>query len=84
MLWQSVLCSQVTQLYTYGHSFPILFHYGLSPDIECFPALYSRTLLFLHTIYNSLHLLIPSRLVVAKREGGGGGEKWEFGIRSGI
>ena len=32
---QSLLYSKVTQLYTYRHSFfYILFHYGLSQDIE--------------------------------------------------
>ena len=35
MLWQSLLYSKVTQLYTYRHSFfNILFHCGLSQDIE--------------------------------------------------
>ena len=33
-----------------------VFHYGLSQDIM----LYGRTLLFIHPIYNSLHLLIPN------------------------
>ena len=35
--------------------FHILFHYGL-----LFLVLYSRTLSFIHSIYNSLHLLIPN------------------------
>ena len=39
--------------------FPILFHYGLSQDIEYiyFPVLYGTTLLLIHSICNSLHLL---------------------------
>ena len=35
MFCESLLYSKVTQLYTYRHSFfYILFHYGLSQDIE--------------------------------------------------
>ena len=38
----------------------ILFHYGSSQDIEySSPCYYCRTLLMIHYIYNSLHLLIP-------------------------
>ena len=37
----------------------ILFHYGLSQDIE-YPVLHSRTLLFTHSVYTSLHPLIPN------------------------
>ena len=41
--------------------FHILFHYGLLQDTECIvPVLYSRTLLFIHSICNSLHLLVPN------------------------
>ena len=41
--------------------FHILFHYGLSQDIEYSSlVLYSRTLLFINLIYNTLHLLIPN------------------------
>ena len=46
------VCTQI-----FSHFFPffhfIIFHYGLSWDAEC------RTLLFIHPIYTSLHLLIP-------------------------
>ena len=35
----------------------MFFPYGLSQDVEYM--LYSRILLFIHSIYNSLHLLIP-------------------------
>ena len=51
----------MTQLYIYVYIlFNILFHYGLSWDIEYkFPVLDSRTLLFIHPVYHSLHLLIP-------------------------
>ena len=43
----------------YVHFSYIFFHHGLSQDIEYgFPVLYSGTLLFTRSIYNSLHLLI--------------------------
>ena len=46
----------VTYIYSFSYSFP-----GLSQNIEysslCY--IYSRTLLFIHTTYNSLPLLIP-------------------------
>ena len=45
-----------TWLYTYRCSFPLWFITGFWIR---FPALYSRTLLFIHPVYNSLHLLIP-------------------------
>ena len=62
-----VLISTVQQSDSVIHIYILfhpLFHYGLSQDIEfpvLFPVLYSRTLLFIHSIniYNSLHLLIP-------------------------
>ena len=48
----------VTYMYILFH---ILFHYGLSQGIyHRFPVPYSRTLLFIHSIYNGLHLLIPN------------------------
>ena len=51
------------QLYIYMYIFHILFHHGLSQDIEYgFPELYSRTLLFTHPMYNSLHLLSEEEL----------------------
>ena len=37
--------------------FHIFFQYGLSQNIEYSSLCYSRTLLFIHSIYNSLHLL---------------------------
>ena len=46
-------------MYTYIHIiFHILFHYGFT-GYWIF-MLYSRTLLFIHSIYNGLHLLIPN------------------------
>ena len=62
--WFAALCSfllyrRETQLYTYICFFNILFHYGLSQDLIQYPVLYSRTL-FIHSICNSLHLLIPN------------------------
>jgi len=51
-----------THIYTHIYIlFHILFHYGLSQAIK-YTALYSKTLLFIHYIYNSLHLLIPNSL----------------------
>ena len=54
--------------YTHTHThtyiyilFHIPFHYGLSQAIK-YTVLYSKTLLFIHYIYNSLHLLIPNSL----------------------
>ena len=38
---------------------PILFHYGLSLDVEYHPLYHTHPLLFTHTLYNSVHLLIP-------------------------
>ena len=59
-LCQSLLYSKVTQLYTYIHSFlsyfPLQFITGYWIQ---FLGLYSRTLLFIHFIYNGLHQLIP-------------------------
>ena len=40
--------------------FHILFHYGPSQNIEYSSLCYSRTLLLIHSIYNSLHLLISN------------------------
>ena len=49
-------------IYILFHS---LFHYGLSQDIGYSSLCYTvgpchRTLLFIHPVYNSLHLLIPN------------------------
>ena len=47
-------------IYIYIHIlFSILFHYDSSQNIE-YSVLYSWTLVFIHSIYNSLHLLIPN------------------------
>ena len=54
--------NSVIHIYVYV-LFYIIFHilYGLSQDSECgSPVLCSRTLLFIHSIYDSLHLLIPN------------------------
>ena len=52
------------QLHVYIYIKNILFHYGLSEGIEysslCYIYRYSRTLLFIHSIYNSWHLLVPN------------------------
>ena len=48
----NLYCTSKWFSYTYIYSFYILFHYGLSQNIEC-PVLYSRTLLFIQSIYNS-------------------------------
>ena len=58
MFCQFLLYSQ-----SYIYIFPFL-HYlpswSVPRDWIYFPALYSRTSLFIHSQYNSLHLLIPS------------------------
>ena len=60
MLCYFLLCSKVTQLYIYIHSFSYSFPcWFITGYWIWFPVLYSRTLLFIHPIYNSLHLLIP-------------------------
>ena len=50
----------ITYMYVYVCMYVyILFHYGLSQNIDdSSPALYCGTL-FIHSIYNSSHLLIP-------------------------
>ena len=59
LIYSVVLISAVQQSDSVIHIYIyILFHYGLSQDTE-FPVLYSRTLLFIPPIYNSLHLLMP-------------------------
>ena len=59
--WQFLPYSNMTQLYTYRryflYSFPLWFITGYW---IYFPVLHSRTLLFIHSIYKSLHLLIPA------------------------
>ena len=44
-------------IYSFSYSFPLWFVTGYGIQ---FPVLYSRTLLFIHSIYNSLHLLTPN------------------------
>ena len=59
LIYNVVLISHVQQSGSY--IFHILFHYGLSQDIEYSSlCINSCTLLFIQSIYNSLHLLIPS------------------------
>ena len=48
------------QLYMCICSFFSLFHYGLSQDIEYNSVQYSKTLLFIHSIYKNLYLLTPT------------------------
>ena len=59
-----MLISAVQQSNTHIYIlFYILFHYGLLQDIEYSSLWYrnnSRTLLFIHSVYNSLHLLTPN------------------------
>ena len=61
VLCQYLLCSRVTQLYPYRHSFaysfPLWFTTGYWVQ---FPVLYSRTLLFIHSKCNRLHLPTPN------------------------
>ena len=70
VLCSFLLCNKVIQLYICMSTFHILFHRGLSQDIEygC-PLLYSGTLLFTHSIYNSLHLLIADSQPLPPRLG---------------
>ena len=44
-----------TYIYSFPHSFPLCFVTGYWIQ---FPVLYNRTLLFIHSLYHSLHLLI--------------------------
>ena len=44
-------------IYSFSYSFPLWFITGYW---IWFPVLYSGTLLFIHALYNSLHLLIPN------------------------
>ena len=63
-IYSVVLISAIQQSNSVIHTyilFHILFHYGLSWDIEySFPVLYSRTLSFIYPIHNSFNLLIPN------------------------
>ena len=65
MLCQSLLYSKMTQLYTYIHSFLYSFPLWLITGYWIqFPVLCSRTLLFIHPIYNGLHLPTPNSQTV--------------------
>ena len=58
MLCQFLLYLKVIQLYTYVHSFSYSFPLWFITEYWLeFPGLYSRTLLFVHPVCNSLHLL---------------------------
>ena len=60
MLCQSLLYSEVTQLDTYRHSY-ILFHYGLSWDIQYSSQYYTlEPCFFIHFKCNILHLPVPN------------------------
>ena len=63
MLYQFLLYSKVIQLHVYIHSFQVLFYYGFSRILNIVLQgywIYSRTLLSIHSIYNSLNLLTPN------------------------
>ena len=47
----------VIHIYAFSYSFPLWFLTGYWIQV---PVLYSRTLLFIHPIHNSLHLLTPN------------------------
>ena len=55
-----LLYSKVNHLYTHIHLLNILSHCGLSQDIENSSLQYSRILLFIHPMCDSLQLLIPN------------------------
>ena len=57
MLYYFQVCSKVIQLYIYTYVYIYTFSYFTGYWIKS-PVLYSRTLLFLHPIYNKLPLLI--------------------------
>ena len=60
----SLFSMSVSLLLFFVYVFPF-FHYGISEDIAYSSPFYtSMTLLFIHSIYNSLHLLIPSSLSI--------------------
>ena len=59
VLCSFLLCSKVVQLCTYI-VFHILFHYGLLQDIGYSFLAIQATLLFIHSVYSSLHLLIQT------------------------
>ena len=54
--------AQWFELYAYLHSFYIIFYCDLSWNIE-----YSRTLLMIHSVYDSLHLLSPAPILSLPR-----------------
>ena len=62
IMYSFLLCSQVIQFYLYiDFFFCIFFHYAFIIGYWIWsPVLCNRTLLFIHFIYNGLHLLIPN------------------------
>ena len=60
-MYQFLLCSKMAQLYILIHTFSfvffslIVYHRILNTLV-----LYSKTLFFIHLVYNGLHLLIPN------------------------
>ena len=62
LIYNVVLISYVQQSGSY--IFHILFHYGFSQDMDYSSlCINSSTVLFIQSIYNSLHLLIPNSSV---------------------
>ena len=58
--WLAYMCAHArahTHTHTHTYSFPLWFITGCW---TCFPVLYIRTLLFIPSVCNSLHLLIPN------------------------
>ena len=49
-------------MYAYMYTFIFIFFsiMGYHRILNTFPVLYNRTFLFIHSIYNSLHLLTPN------------------------
>ena len=60
MLYKFLLCRKVTQLYTYALFFHILFHCGLSEDIEYSSLCYTVRPYCLSILHNNLHKLTPT------------------------
>ena len=65
MIYNVVLTTAMQKWLSYTHThiyscFHIIFHYGLSVYSVMFPILYSRKLLFIHSMYIRLHMLISN------------------------
>ena len=57
----SFYCTSKWLTYTYIHTFfHILFHYSLSQGVDSTSLCCRRTLLFIQSVHNGLHLLIPN------------------------